>query len=127
MSETSPLSIVVFEVADLDRSLALYRDGFGVELTPGESGGDDYWISGRFAEASWVAAPGLHFVLFQSKDGSVTRGAQVGFFVTDIDAAHKAAVAQGAIVEHDPREEAWGVTGRYWDFDGNVVSLTQRD
>jgi hypothetical protein len=32
--------VTVAEVADLDRSLTLYRDGFGVELRPGGSSGD---------------------------------------------------------------------------------------
>jgi len=66
----------------------------------------------------------LHFALYASK-GETTSGAQVSFRVDDIDHAHEAAVSAGAEVLHPPRSEPWGRSGRYRDFDGNVVELTQ--
>ncbi|MDZ7675824.1 MAG: GNAT family N-acetyltransferase [Acidimicrobiales bacterium] len=49
-----------FEVRDLDRAVALYRDGFGLELhvsdhEGGDHGADDRWISGRHAAITWQA------------------------------------------------------------------------
>lgn len=127
--EPNRLVTVVLEVSDLDRSLALYRDGFGLDLhlsdhEGGEHEADDRWISGRHAATTWKEGAFLHFALYASK-GDRTSGAQVSFRVDDIDRAHDAAVSAGAEVLHPPRSEPWGRSGRYRDFDGNVVELTQ--
>lgn len=129
MSDSGRLVTVVLEVSDLDRSLVLYRDGFGLDLhlsdhEGGEHGTDDRWISGRHAATTWEEGAFLHFALYASR-GDVTSGAQVSFRVDDIDRAHGAAVGAGAEVLHEPRPEPWGRSGRYRDFDGNVVELTQ--
>jgi lactoylglutathione lyase len=124
------LVTAVLEVENLDRSLDLYRDGFGLDLRladheGGEHGGDDRWISGRHAATTWTDGAFLHFALYESK-GDHTSGAQLSFAVEDIAAAHLAACAAGAEVLHEPRTEPWGVSARYRDFDGNVIELTQR-
>ncbi len=129
MPESRRLVTVVFEVADLDRAAVLYREGFGLDLhlsdhEGGDHGGDDRWISGRHAATTWDGGAFLHFALYESK-GQTTSGAQVSFRVDDVDRAHAAAVAAGAEVLHPPRDEPWGRSGRYRDFDGNVVELTQ--
>lgn len=131
MSEGGRLVTVVLEVSDLDRAVALYRDGFGLDLhlsdhAGGDHGVDDRWISGRHAATTWTEGAFLHFALCESKD-QVTSGAQVSFRVDDIEGAHAAAIAAGAEVLHVPRSEPWGRSGRYRDFDGNVVELTQPD
>jgi predicted enzyme related to lactoylglutathione lyase len=54
-----------------------------------------------------------------------TSGAQISFGVDDIEVAHARAVAAGARVLHEPRDEPWGRSGRYEDLDGNVIELTQ--
>ena len=54
-----------------------------------------------------------------------TSGAQISLSVDNIEAAHAAAVCAGARVLHEPRNEPWGRSGRYADFDGNVIELTQ--
>lgn len=123
------LVTVVLEVADLDRAVALYRDGFGLDLhltdhEGGDHGQGDRWISGRHAATTWTDGAFLHFALYESK-GDVTRSAQISLRVDDIDAAHTAAVAAGATVLHEPRPEPWGTSARYRDPDGNVVELTQ--
>ena len=76
MSDRIRLSAVIVEVTDLERSTALYRDGFGVDLHPGDNGVDDRWIGGVHSEIEVV---------------------------------------------HEP----WGRSGRYRDFDGNVIELTE--
>ena len=130
MTDHSRLVTVVLEVADLDRSITLYRDGFGLDLhlsdhQGAEHGADDRWISGRHAATTWEAGAFLHFALYESK-GDRTSGAQLSFEVDDLAAAHAAAVAAGAEVVHGARAEPWGTSARYRDFDGNVIELTER-
>ena len=68
----------------------------------------------------------MHFSLYQAKaPGQTTRLTQVGFTCDDIEAANERALAHGAYLIHAPRSEPWGMTSRYYDLDGNVVSLTQ--
>jgi predicted enzyme related to lactoylglutathione lyase len=124
MPKGGRLVAVILEVSDLDRSEALYRDGFGLDLHPGDNRVDDRWIGGRHAEISWQEGAYLHFALYPAKE-KPTSGAQIALSVADIDNAHAAAVRAGAHVLHEPRTEPWGRSGRYEDFDGNVIELTQ--
>jgi catechol 2,3-dioxygenase-like lactoylglutathione lyase family enzyme len=130
MAEPRRLVTVVLEVADLDRSVSLYRDGFGLDLLVsdhegGEHGRDDRWISGRHAATTWTDGAFLHFALYEAK-GASTSGVQLSIEVPDVIEAHRAAVAAGATVIHEPRPEPWGASARYRDLDDNVVELTQR-
>ncbi len=123
------LVTVVLEVADLERSARLYRDGLGIDLhiadhEGGEHGAGDRWISGRHAAVSWTDGAFLHFALYEAK-GSATTGAQLSFLVDDVDLAHTQAVDAGAKPLHPPRQEPWGRSARVEDFDGNVIELTQ--
>jgi len=121
------LVAVVIEVADLDRSAALYRDGFGIPLKePDDHAGDDRWISGRHCATSWTDGAFLHFALYEKKTDEVTTAAQLGVAVVDLDAAHGRALAAGAEEIHPPKQQPWGRSARYRDFDGNVIELTQR-
>jgi predicted enzyme related to lactoylglutathione lyase len=124
MPQHGRLVAVILEVSDLDRSAALYRDAFGLNLHPGDNKVDDRWTGGRHAEISWREGAYLHFALYPAKERP-TSGAQVTLSVEDIDIAHAAAVRAGAHVFHEPRTEPWGRSGRYGDFDGNVIELTQ--
>ena len=126
MPDRNRLVAVVLEVSDLDRSMALYRDGFGLDLHMSDHEGDDRWISGGHAATSWTDGAFLHFALYASKDGSTTSGAQIGFGVDDVDAAHERARKAGAEVVHAPKAQPWGASARYRDFDGNIIELTQR-
>src|SRR3984957_21257739 len=99
MAKDGRLVAVILEVVDLDRSDALYRDGFGLDLHPGDNGVDDPWIGGRHAEISWHEGAYLHFALYPAK-GKPTSGAQIALSVVDIEIAHSAAVSAGA---HQPR------------------------
>jgi len=129
MSATTRLVTVVFEVGDLDRAVALYRHGFGLDLhlsdhRGGDHGARDRWISGRHAAITWTDGAFMHFALYEAMDES-TSGAQVSFRVDDLDRSHAVAIAAGAEVVHGPRVEPWGRSARYRDHDGNVVELTQ--
>ena len=116
---------VVLRVSDLDRSSALYRDGFGLDFHFADHDGEDLWTSGRHAATTWTDGAFLHFALYQSKDGSVTTGAQVAFAVDDLEAAHQRALAAGAELVHEPEGQPWGRSARYRDPDGNIIELTQ--
>ncbi|MEP6870771.1 MAG: VOC family protein [Anaerolineaceae bacterium] len=118
------LVAVVFEVADLDRSEALYRDGFGLALHRSLHDNDDRWIGGAHAAVSWTEGAFLHFALYATK-GTPTTGAQVGFAVADLDAAQGRALAAGAALIHGPVSQPWGRSARFRDFDANVIELTQ--
>ena len=122
------LVAVVMEVSDLDRSAALYREGFGIPLKePDDHAGDDRWISGRHCATSWTDGAFLHFALYEKKTTESTTGAQLGIAVADLDAAHERALAAGAELIHAPKSQPWGRSARYRDFDGNVIELTTRE
>jgi predicted enzyme related to lactoylglutathione lyase len=118
------LVAVIVSVSDLDRSVQLYREAFGIDLHPGDNGGDDRWTGGQHAEVSWTEDAYLHFALYPAKDHP-TSSVQISFRVDDVEAAHEQAVRAGATVLHGPRTEPWGRSARYEDFDENVVELTQ--
>ena len=123
---TGRLVTVVLTTNDLDRAVALYRDGFGLDLHVGDHAGDDQWTSGRHAATSWTEGAYIHFAIYESKDGTSTHRAQVAFDVEDLDVAHARAVAAGATVLHAPRSQPWGTSARYEDHDGNTIELTHR-
>lgn len=107
-------------------SVALYREGFGLDLHVADHGGDDRWTSGRHAASSWTDGAFMHFALYASKDGTATTRAQVAFQVHDLTEAHRRATEAGAEVLHEPKPQPWGRSARYRDFDGNIIELTQR-
>jgi predicted enzyme related to lactoylglutathione lyase len=119
------LTAVVFTVSDLDRSVELYQDGFGLDLHIDDHEGDDRWISGRHAATSWTDGAFIHFALYATKDGEATTRAQIAFRVVDLDAAHARAIAAGARVIHEPKTQPWGRSARYYDLDDNIIELTQ--
>src|SRR5215475_6759835 len=106
------LVTVVFRVSNLDRSAALYRDGFGLDFHISDHAGDDEWTNGRHAATTWNDGAFLHFSLYQSNDGTTTCGAQIAFRVDDLDAAHQRAIGAGAELVHEPRAQPWGRSAR---------------
>ena len=125
MDDDNRLVAVILEVSDLDRSMALYQDGFGLRLHLADHGTGDRWTSGRHAATSWTEGAFIHFALYESKDGRTTSGAQVGFRVADLDDAHRRATATGVRAVHEPKAQPWGRSARYEDPDGNIIELTQ--
>jgi predicted enzyme related to lactoylglutathione lyase len=116
---------VVLTVSDLDRSVALYRDGFGLDFHISDHQGDDVWTSGRHAAKTCESGAYLHFALYESKDGRATTQVQIAFRVDDLEAAHQRAIDAGAELIHEPKGQPWGRSARYRDPDGNIVELTQ--
>ncbi len=125
MIESRRIVTVVFTVADLDRSMQLYSEAFGLVFRLSDHDGDNPWASGRHAAISWTGSELMDFALYASKDGTTTSGAQIAFRVEDTESAHTTAVAAGAEVLHDPIAQPWGRSSRYKDLDGNVIELTQ--
>jgi predicted enzyme related to lactoylglutathione lyase len=119
------LVTVVLRVSDLDRSAALYRDGFGLDLHFGDHEGNDEWTSGHHAATTWHEGAFLHFALYQSHDAAATTRAQIAFRVDDLDSAHRRALNAGAELVHEPQTQPWGRSARYLDPDGNVIELTE--
>jgi predicted RNase H-like nuclease/predicted enzyme related to lactoylglutathione lyase len=112
------LVFVALRVRDLAASAWFYREAFGVPFQPGQP-------PEPHAEVSWQDGAYLHLALFPP-DLGVTVNAEIGFFVDDVEAAHARAVAAGAEVVREPRDEPWGRAAAYRDLDGNLVTLTQR-
>lgn len=125
-NQVDRLVTVVLTVADLDESVRLFTEGFGLDLHLDNHEGDEPWTSGRHAATSWTEGAFIHFALYETKDGTTSRGAQVAFAVDDLDVAHRRAVAAGAEVLHEARPQPWGRSARYSDPDGHVIELTQR-
>src|SRR5262245_24556499 len=122
------LVTVVLEVADLAASTRLYRDVFGLDLHTGNDNNmsGDRWTSGEHASISWYDGAFLHFSLYQAKaPGQTTHLAQIGLTCADVYSLHDVAVKAGVKLVHPPRQEPWGITARYEDLDGNIVSVTQ--
>jgi predicted enzyme related to lactoylglutathione lyase len=117
-------------VSDLEQSVAFYRDALNVPLREGfnEPVGDE-WIDGRHYEYSWRDGAYFHFALFPTRGGAQpTRGAEISFSTSDVDAKHDSLVSGGVEVVHEPRtwERAGLRIARYRDPDGNVVAFTER-
>ena len=112
------LVFVGLHVRDFGASAWFYREAFGVEFRQGQA-------PEPHAEVSWRDGAYLHLALFPAEPG-VTQNAEIGFYVDQLDEAHARAVAGGAEVVREPRDEPWGRTAAYRDPDGNLVTLTQR-
>jgi catechol 2,3-dioxygenase-like lactoylglutathione lyase family enzyme len=124
-SKAERMVAVVLTVADFEKSLSLYADGFGLDLHVDDHDGDEPWTTGRHAATSWTEGEFIHFSIYETKDGSTSTGAQLAFRVSDLESAHRQAVAAGARVLHAPRPQPWGRSARYEDPDGHVIELTQ--
>ena len=81
MSESNRLVAIIFEVADLERSAALYLDGFGIDL---HAGGDNE--SGMTAGSAGLTLrrqdPYLHFALYEAKTPQPSTMTQLAFMRT---------------------------------------------
>ena len=83
------LIAVVIEVADLDRSAALYRDGFGVPLKPPDDhhGNDRRVRRHNRCATSWTEGAFLHFAIYEAKTEERTTHVQISFEVGDLEIA----------------------------------------
>ena len=101
MSSTR-LVFVAVRVRDVAASAWFYHEAFRVPFEAGHplrSHAAVFWHDGAY----------LHLALLQGDPG-VTANAELGFFVDDVEAAHARAVAAGADVVREPRDEPRGRT-----------------
>ncbi|WP_436530030.1 VOC family protein [Actinoplanes sp. HUAS TT8] len=108
------LQRIIISVADLTRSLVLYRDALGLTVTS------------RFGEVARLDVPGTttELLLHQRPPTSGPAGVAVSFRVDDVDAATAAAEKAGAAVVDAPEDQPWGERQAVLtDPDGHVICL----
>lgn len=129
------IHVITLAVDDLDRALAFYRDGLGLD-SPGVEGtefpGDDTTPAG--AVAMFQLDGGLILSLYPrtelAKDANVPVGSpqsgefSIGHVVggkEEVDAVLEQAAAAGATLTDDPHERPWGIySGYFRDPDGHL-------
>jgi catechol 2,3-dioxygenase-like lactoylglutathione lyase family enzyme len=132
------ISVITLAVDDLDRSLAFYRDGLGLD-TPGVVGseyvGDDDNPDGTVV--MFNLRDGLTLALYPrselAKDANVALGGpktgefSIGQLVSsrdDVDAVLAKAAAAGATVTDAPHHRPWGIySGYFRDPDGHLWEI----
>jgi uncharacterized protein len=129
------IDVITLAVGDLDRSLAFYRGGLGLE-TPGVTGtefvGDEADAAG--AVVMFQLRGGLVLALYPrtelAKDAHIPPSPpasgefSIGHIVSeraDVDALLSRARAAGATLTDEPRERPWGIySGYFRDPDGHL-------
>ena len=130
--------VITLAVSDLERALAFYRDGLGLE-SPGvigtEFAGDETNPSG--AAAMFELQGGLILALYPrtelAKDANVRLGPpktgefSIGHVVVtraEVDAVLGEAEAAGATLTDQPHDRPWGIySGYFRDLDGQLWEI----
>ncbi len=132
------ISVITLGVNDLEKSLAFYRDGLGLQTTGmigTEFKGDETHPSG--AVVMFELQNGLILALYPrtelAKDANEPVGVasptefSLGHFVQnkeEVDALMKRAEAAGAMVTDEPHERPWGIySGYFKDVDGHLWEI----
>ncbi len=132
------INVITLAVADLDRALAFYRDGLGLEssgVTGTEFVGDDVTPAG--AIALFHLRGGLILALYPrselARDANVPLGGprtgefSIGHIVpskTEVDALLAQAAAAGATLTDQAHERPWGIySGYFRDPDGHLWEI----
>jgi predicted enzyme related to lactoylglutathione lyase len=105
---------IIVSVAEMDRSLALYRDALGLTVASGQG------------ETVTLAVPetGLEVLLHQRPPTAGRAGVAASFLVDDVDATAVAAAKAGATVLDAPADQPWGERQAVLtDPDGHVFCL----
>jgi hypothetical protein len=132
------VDVITIAVADLERSLAFYRDGLGLS-SPGVIGtefvGDETNPAG--AAAMFELRGGLVLALYPrselAKDAALPFGAarsgefSLGHIVgsrAEVDFVLAEAEAAGATITDPPHERPWGIySGYFRDLDGHLWEI----
>jgi uncharacterized protein len=129
------IDVITLGVSNLERALAFYRDGLGLEsrgVSATQYAGDDTTPAG--AIVMFRLDGGLLLNLYPrselAKDAKIPPGpAQSGEFSlghivanrTDVDALLAQAEAAGATITDEPHERPWGIySGYFRDPDGHL-------
>jgi catechol 2,3-dioxygenase-like lactoylglutathione lyase family enzyme len=129
------IDVITLAVSDLERALAFYRDGLGLEsrgVTATEYAGDDTTPAG--AIVLFELDGGLILALYPrselAKDAQIPQGrAQSGEFSighivgsrADVDALLAQAGAAGGTITDEPHDRPWGIySGYFRDPDGHL-------
>ena len=107
---------VHLKVAELERSLAFYRDVLGIPLE-----GDDHWAEAAFAGGTRFALHEAHDGIGDLSSGTVN----VSLEVEDVDLAAARLREHGVEIGETMREE-WGTAADVVDPDGYTITLFQR-
>ena len=132
------IHVITLGVADLERSLAFYREGLGLE-SPGVIGtefeGDETTPAGT--AAMFELEDGTTLALYpqselakdatQPLEASGTGGFSLGHLVAsreEVDAVLLRAEAAGATLTDEPHERPWGIySGYFRDPDGHLWEI----
>ena len=133
------IDVITLAVADLDRSLAFYRDGLGLEETSGVTG--TKWVGDETNAAGAVVMfnlrGGLVLALYPrselAKDADIpveppkTGELSIGHLVeskAEVDALLAQAEAAGATLTGQPHDRPWGIySGYFRDPDGHLWEI----
>lgn len=132
------IEIITLAVADLERALAFYRDGLGLEsrgVVGEEFVGDDATPAG--AVVMFELRGGLLLALYPrtelAKDANVTLGPpktgefSIGHLVstkTEVDVLLSRAAAAGATITDRAHDRPWGIySGYFHDLDGHLWEI----
>ena len=132
------IDVITLAVGDLERALAFYRDGLGLEtrgITATEFTGDDTHPAGAVVMFCLEGGPMLSLYPRSelAKDARISSGpAQTGDFSlgqivgsrSEVDALLDRAEAAGATITDRPHERPWGIySGYFHDPDGHLWEI----
>lgn len=134
----SHINVITLSVADLERSLAFYREGLGL-ASRGIVGTEytDELTDAAGAIAMFELDDGLIFALYPrselAKDANVSGGPRssvefsLGHIVdskAEVDSFLEKAEAAGGVITAKPHERPWGIySGYFRDLDGHLWEI----